>query len=92
MNDNRWAARAIERAALTDADDEEYQEGASRFRRQQDLVNARQWLNDDADTGELETQLADLSPLFWLLVRYWLVVLIVALAIVLFQHHHAHQG
>lgn len=77
---------------ITSADDDEaYQEGAARFRRQQDLVNARDWIRgeDDADQVEqLETQLADYSPLFWVIVRSWLIILLIIVAFALLQHSH----
>lgn len=80
-------AARLQTSALED--DETFQEGATRFRRQQELMNAREWLEDDrVESEHLETQLAEFSPMFWLIVRFWIVVLLAILFTLWYQHSH----
>lgn len=62
----------------------------SDFRHVQDLTNTRIWR--DGDDGhqveQLEGQLATFSPLFWLIARFWLVVLTSIALVIWYQHSH----
>jgi hypothetical protein len=73
-----------------DPDEEFNEQLASDYRRAQEMTNTRLWLEGDEvrQAEHLETQLAEFSPMFWLVARFWIVVLIAILFMLWYQHSH----
>jgi hypothetical protein len=71
-------------------DDEVFQEGASRFRRQQQLLEAREWFGESELVELPPAELAEFSPIFWISVRLWILITLIGALIVWYisgAHH-----
>lgn len=79
---------------LIDAeDDEAFQEGAARFRLQQQLLEGREWFGDGAQLPPAElppAELPEFSPIFWVAVRLWILIFLVG-AIIVWYISGAHR-
>lgn len=76
------AQRAGEVVYIDDPDEDfQAQLAAANYRAQQLLLNDREWL-DDGELAELAASEApQFSPTFWLMVRLWILILVIALAV-----------